>query len=89
MRRADGRHGGPQLLLAGVAAVIGLFVLWMAANAILIVFAGVLIGVLLDACVRGVGYLLPLSRVWLLTIVCVAVLASLSLLLLTGGIYIF
>jgi predicted PurR-regulated permease PerM len=89
MRRYDVGHGGARLLLAGVAAAIVLFILWMASHAILIVFAGVLFGVLLDACVRGLGYLLPLSRVWLLTIVCVAFLACLSLLLLTGGIYVF
>jgi hypothetical protein len=46
---------GPGLAFVFSAAVA-------ASHAFLLIFAGMLFGVLLDACVRGIGYVLPLPR---------------------------
>jgi len=59
-------------VLAMLAGGAGLFLAWMAANGLLVIFAGLLFAALLDACVRGVSRLVPLSRGVNLTIVIVA-----------------
>jgi predicted PurR-regulated permease PerM len=56
--------GRAENVLALVAALVALFVLWVAAHAFLLIFAGLLFGVLLDACVRGASYVLSVSRSW-------------------------
>jgi predicted PurR-regulated permease PerM len=66
--------------------VIALLV-WFASEAFLILFAGILFGVLLDASVRGLGYVLPLSRSWLLGIACVIFFAAIAIAIAIGGVY--
>src|SRR5205809_453183 len=64
----------PFILLAVVA---GLAFAWYSAHSLLMLFAGILLAVLLDACTRGLGYILPLSRAWRFGLV-MLVLASLA-----------
>lgn len=71
-------------LVGGIAA---LFIFWQAAHALLLIFAGILFGVLLDACIRGLRVILPLPRGWLLAILCCLLVAALGLLLLWGAVY--
>jgi predicted PurR-regulated permease PerM len=56
--------------LIGIAAGAGLFLAWMAAGTLFLVFAGLLFAALLDAGARGLAKLLPIHRHWNLTIVC-------------------
>jgi len=71
--------------LAMLAGGAGLFLVWMAANGLLLIFAGLLFAALLDACVRGVSRLLPLSRGINLTIVIVAITLGVAGLLVWSG----
>ncbi len=73
------RAAGIELVFALVAAVAVLFVLWVAAHAFLLVFAGLLFGVVLDVGVRGIGYVVPLSRPWRLGVVTAITLSVLAL----------
>ncbi|OAE97721.1 AI-2E family transporter [Bradyrhizobium centrolobii] len=56
---------GLTLLVAGVA----LFLVWQTVSSLLIVFAGVLFAALLDAAARALAPVLPVSRLWRLTLV--------------------
>ena len=47
-----------------VGLVAATFLLWRTAEAILLIFAGLLFGVFLDACVRGLEQVLPLGLGW-------------------------
>ena len=49
----------PFILLAFVA---GLVFAWYSAHSLLMLFAGILFAVFLDACTRGLAYILPLPR---------------------------
>jgi predicted PurR-regulated permease PerM len=73
------RFTNGQLVLALVTALAALFIFWVAAHAFLLVFGGLLFGVLLDACVRGIGYIVPLSRPWRLGLVTVLILTLIAL----------
>jgi predicted PurR-regulated permease PerM len=64
------------LIAAAVAA--GLFLAWMAAETLLLVFAGILLGVLLDALARALGYALPIGHGWRLAIVCLILLGAIA-----------
>src|SRR5688572_31182241 len=64
----------PFILLAFVA---GAAFAWYSAHSLLMLFAGILFAVFLDACTRGLGYILPLSRAWRFGLVAL-VLASLD-----------
>ena len=83
--------GGPQwrrifaapLIL--LAVVVGLVLIWYNARSLLLLFAGILFSVFLDACTRGLGYVLPLTRAWRFGLV-VLVLGSLAILTLGWGI---
>ena len=55
------------LILLGVA--VGLFLVWETSSSLLIIFAGVLFASFLDACARALGSLIPVNRVWRLTMV--------------------
>lgn len=57
-------------VLVGLAGGAGLFLAWMAADALFLIFAGFLFAALLDACTRGLARVLPISRGWNLLIVC-------------------
>lgn len=50
------------LIVLAVAA--GLALAWYSAPSLLLLFAGMLFAALLDACTRGLGYILPLARRW-------------------------
>lgn len=67
--RALGR-GNVRAVLVGLAGGAGLFLAWMAADTIFLIFAGLLFAALLDACTRGLARLLPIGRGWNLMIVC-------------------
>jgi predicted PurR-regulated permease PerM len=78
--RASG-DGTVRAVLVALAGGAGLFLAWMAADTLFLIFAGLLLAALLDACTRGLGRVLPISRGWNLAIVClgfaVAILGSL------------
>jgi hypothetical protein len=57
-------------VLVGLAGGAGLFLAWMAANTLFLIFVGLLFAALLDACTRGLGKILPLGRGWNLAIIC-------------------
>jgi predicted PurR-regulated permease PerM len=65
--------GTMRAVLVGLAGGAGLFLAWMAAGTLLLIFAGLLFAALLDACTRGLSLLLPLPRAWNLAIVSVAI----------------
>jgi predicted PurR-regulated permease PerM len=73
----------PPLIL--VALVCGLAFLWYAAHSLLMLFAGMLLAVLLDACTRGLGHILPVARAWRFALVAL-VLASLAALAIGWGV---
>ncbi len=72
------------VLIAIVAAAL-LFLAWRTAGTLLLIFAGLLFGALLDACARGLGYVLPIGRGWRLALVCVLMMAGTAWLLIWGG----
>ena len=72
-------------LLLALAAGAGLFLVWTTAGTLLVIFAGFLFAALLDACTRGLAYLLPIGRIWRLAIVCVVLTIGTALLLVWGG----
>ncbi len=59
--------------IAIVAFVAVLALAWMASATLLLIFAGILLGVFLDGLTRGLGRILPLPRALRLTIVSIAV----------------
>ena len=65
------------LILLGTA--VGLLLIWQASSSLLVIFAGVLFASFLDACARALEPIIPVGRVWRLTLV-VLVLAVLIVL---------
>ncbi|MEJ2434248.1 MAG: AI-2E family transporter, partial [Pseudolabrys sp.] len=65
--------GAVKAVLVGLAGGAGLFLAWMAAGTLLLIFAGLLFAALLDACTRGLSTLLPLHRAWNLAIVSITI----------------
>lgn len=59
-------------VLVALAGGAGLFLAWMAADTLLLIFAGLLFAALLDACTRGLSKLLPIGHGWSLAIVSLA-----------------
>src|SRR5262249_8190171 len=55
--------------LALIATCVALFLVWQTVSSLLIVFAGVLFAAFLDAAARALAPVLPLNRVWRLTLV--------------------
>src|SRR6478736_9442404 len=55
------------LFLLCVAA--GLFVIWQLSASLLVIFAGILLASLFDACARALQPILPVHRAWRLTLV--------------------
>jgi predicted PurR-regulated permease PerM len=72
----------PFILLAVVA---GLLFAWHSAHSLLMLFAGILFAVFLDACTRGLGRVLPVARAWRFGLV-VFVLAALAVLSIAWGV---
>jgi len=54
----------PTLVAAVLAIVVVLALSWYYAASLLLLFAGILFAVLLDACTRGLAPIVPLSRSW-------------------------
>lgn len=77
--------GAVRAMLVGLAGGAGLFLAWMAAGTLLLIFAGLLFAALLDACTRGLSTLLPLNRSWNLAIVSVAIMIGIAGLLFWSG----
>jgi predicted PurR-regulated permease PerM len=59
----------PLIVLAFAA---GLALVWYSAPSLLLLFAGILFASLLDACTRGLGYILPLARPFRFTLIVMA-----------------
>jgi predicted PurR-regulated permease PerM len=78
-----GRILVPPLIV--LACIVGLAFAWFAAHSLLMLFAGILFAVFLDACTRGLAYVLPVPRRWRFGLVMV-VLASLAALAIAWGI---
>jgi predicted PurR-regulated permease PerM len=79
------RAGMLQAVLIALAGGAGLFLAWMAADALLLIFAGLLFAALLDACTRGLSMVLPLRRAWNLAIVSIAIAIAIAGLLFWSG----
>jgi predicted PurR-regulated permease PerM len=47
-----------------LAVATGLVLIWFGAPSLLLLFAGILVAALLDACTRGLGYIVPAPRSW-------------------------
>jgi predicted PurR-regulated permease PerM len=77
--------GAVKAVLVGLAGGAGLFLAWMAAGTLLLIFAGLLFAALLDACTRGLSMLLPLRRAWNLAIVSVTITIIIAGLLFWSG----
>jgi len=71
-------HSAVHAVLIGLAGGAGLFLAWMSAGTLFLIFAGLLFAALLDACARGLGKLLPIHRHWNLAIVCLALAVGLT-----------
>jgi predicted PurR-regulated permease PerM len=74
-----------QAALVALFTAAALFLAWMAADALLLIFAGLLLAALLDACTRGLSSLLPIQRGWNLAIVCVVITIVISGLIVWSG----
>jgi predicted PurR-regulated permease PerM len=71
-------RGAAPLAASGIAVVCfvaALALAWMSVGTLLLIFAGVLLGVFLDGLTRGLGHVLPLPRALRLTIASLAVAA--------------
>lgn len=71
-----------------LATATGLFLVWQMAASLLVIFASVLVAAFFDACARALALILPIGRVWRLTLVLLIVvtLALLGIVWGTGGI---
>ncbi len=81
-------RGARPLTLSGIGVVCFVVVLalaWMAADTLLLIFSGMLLGVFLDGLTRGLGRVLPLSRGLRLTLVSLVLAAALAGLATVGG----
>ncbi|MCX5495857.1 AI-2E family transporter [Kaistia dalseonensis] len=52
-----------------IAVGIGLYLVWLTSSSLLILFAGVLFAAFLDACTRALRPILPIARIWRLSLV--------------------
>jgi predicted PurR-regulated permease PerM len=73
------------VVLLALAGGAGLFLAWMAADTLFLIFAGLLFAALLDACTRGLAKLLPIGRVWNLAIVTFSIALFIAGLLVWSG----
>ena len=67
-------EGAPRrFTLAGALIVlsvaVGLLLVWQTSSSLLVIFAGILFASFLDACARALGSVMPVGRVWRLTLV--------------------
>jgi hypothetical protein len=61
-RPAAPRRSDLEAALIAVVAGAALFLAWQTAGTLLLIFAGLLFGALLDACARGLAFVLPVGR---------------------------
>jgi predicted PurR-regulated permease PerM len=73
------------VILIALAVGAALFLAWRTAGTLLLIFAGLLFGALLDACTRGLATVLPIGRAWRLTIVCIIIALGTAWLLVWSG----
>ncbi len=78
-------HSAVHAVPIALAGGAGLFLAWMAAGTLFLIFAGLLFAALLDACARGLAKVLPIHRHWNLTIVCVGLVVAFVALLVWSG----
>jgi predicted PurR-regulated permease PerM len=78
-------YSATHAVLIGIAAGAGLFLAWMAAGTLFLIFAGLLFAALLDACARGLAKVLPIHRHWNLTIVCLGLAVAVVAFLIWSG----
>jgi predicted PurR-regulated permease PerM len=81
-------RGARPLALSGIGVVcfcVLLALAWRAADTLLLIFSGVLLGVFLDGLTRGLGHVFPLPRWLRLTAVCLALAAGTAGLASIGG----
>jgi predicted PurR-regulated permease PerM len=78
-------HSAVHAVLIGLAGGAGLFLAWMAAGTLFLIFGGLLFAALLDAGARGLAKVLPIHRHWNLTIVCVGLVVAFTAFLIWGG----
>lgn len=83
--RAASFWPGPGSTLGAIAAGAGLFLAWQTAGTLLLLFAGLLFGALLDAATRGLAYALPVGRGWRLALVCAMLTLGTASLVVWGG----
>jgi predicted PurR-regulated permease PerM len=57
--------------LAVLAVALGIFVAWRTSSSLLIIFAGILLASFLDSCALALGRVVPVGRVWRLSLVIV------------------
>jgi predicted PurR-regulated permease PerM len=76
---------GLTLVFVALAAGAGLFLAWRTAGTLLLIFTGLLLASVLDACVRGLAYVLPIGRGWRLAIVCTLIVLGAAWLVVWGG----
>lgn len=65
-----GASGWVAVWAIGLAGAAALLVIWQVIQPLLVIAAGILVGVLLDACIRGNRRLLPIGRVFALALTC-------------------
>ncbi|SHL02278.1 Predicted PurR-regulated permease PerM [Bradyrhizobium lablabi] len=65
--------------LCVLSVVLGILLIWRTSSSLLIIFAGILFASFLDACARALGPVIPLGRVWRLTLVILALTALIVL----------
>ncbi|HEY6983874.1 AI-2E family transporter [Reyranella sp.] len=82
---SDRSRAARQAIGIALAGAAGLFLAWKAADALLLIFTGLLLAALLDAGARGLGRLLPVGRAWNVAIVSVAIALAAAGLLVWGG----
>ena len=84
-RRAEPPRSPLQVALIALAVAAGLFLAWQTAGTLLLIFAGLLFGALLDACTRGLAAVAPIGRPWRLAVVCLLLALGTTWLLLWSG----
>jgi predicted PurR-regulated permease PerM len=52
-----------------LSVAVGLLLVWQTSSSLLVIFAGILFASFLDACARALGSVMPVGRVWRLTLV--------------------
>lgn len=74
------------LIFIAFGAAVGLYLAWEVSGTLLLIFAGGLLAVVLDAAVAALGRVLPVGRIWRLGIVTIAAAALIGAGLAFGGI---